>query len=275
MANSVNTNPGALVALQNLNSTNTELTKTQTRISTGLRVASAKDDGAVWAISQSQKATSNALGAVSTSLQRVASVIDVSLAAGATVTDLLSQLKEKALAASDSSLDSASRSALNEDFKSIRDQIAKTIANADFNGANLLKTGATDIAALANADGTSKLTARAQVLALGGSIITLAATATIGTVTLATSAITTVTTSLTNAAAALARLGTDAKAVQTHMTFVTKLQDALDTGIGNLIDADLAKESAKFQALQTKQQLGVQALSIANTTPQTVLSLFR
>jgi flagellin len=94
-------------------------------------------------------------------------------------------------------------------------------------------------------------------------------------VTTASAAITDVTTSLTNATAALARLGTDAKAVATHMTFVTKLQDALDTGIGNLIDADLAKESAKFQALQTKQQLGTQALSIANQTPTSILSLFR
>jgi len=275
MTNSVNTNSGALIALQNLNATNQELTQVQTRISTGFKVASAKDNGAIWAIAQTQKATSNALNAVTTSLQRASSTIDVSLAAGSTVTDLLSQMKEKALAASDTSLDSASRSALNEDFKSLRDQITKVITNADFNGANLLKSGATDIAALANADGTSHLTARAEVLALGGTIVTLAATATIGTVTTATAAIATVTTSLTNTAAALARLGTDSKAVGTHMTFVSKLQDALDTGVGNLIDADLAKESAKLQALQTKQQLGVQALSIANQSSQGILSLFR
>lgn len=275
MSNSVNTNPGALIALQNLNATNGELSKTQIRISTGLRVANAKDDGAIWAISQSQKATSNALGAVTTSLQRVSSVIDVSLAAGATVTDLLSQLKEKALAASDTSLDSASRSALNEDFKSIRDQITKTIVNADFNGTNLIKSGATDITALANADGTSKITVSAHALNLGGSIVTLAATATIGTVTTATAAIATVTTSITNVGAALAKLGTAAKSLESHLTFVQKLQDALNIGIGNLVDADMAKESARLQALQTKQQLGVQALSIANTSSTSLLGLFR
>ncbi len=275
MTNSVNSNPGALIALQNLNATQQELAQTQNRISTGLRVASAKDDGAIYAIAQSQKATSNALNAVTDSLQRASSTIDVSLAAGQTVTDLLSQLKEKALAASDSSLDTASRSALNEDFKSIRDQITKTISNADFNGANLLKSGATDIAAIANSDGTAKLTARAESLALGGAIITLTATATIGTVTTATAAIATVTTSLTNTTAALARLGTDSKAFASHMTFVGKLQDALDTGVSNLVDADMAKESAKLQALQTKQQLGVQALSIANQSTQGILSLFR
>lgn len=275
MSNSVNTNAGALIALQNLNSTNTELTRTQNRINTGMKVASAKDDGAIWAIAQSQRATSKSLNAVLNSLQRGASVIDVSLAAGETVADLLSQLKEKALAASDTSLDSTSRSALNEDFKAIRDQIAKAVSNADFNGTNLIKSGATALQALANADGTSKLTATAEILALGGSIVTLAATATIGTVTTATAAITAVTTSLTNTTAALARLGTKAKSFETHMNFVTKLQDALDVGVGNLVDADLAKESAKFQALQTKQQLGIQALSIANQTPQTILSLFR
>ena len=206
MSNSVNTNSGALIALQNLNATNQELTQVQTRISTGFKVASAKDNGAIWAIAQTQKATSNALNAVTTSLQRASSTIDVSLAAGSTVTDLLSQMKEKALAASDTSLDSASRSALNEDFKSIRDQITKVITNADFNGSNLIKSGATDIAVLATADGTSKITVSAQALNLGGSIVTLAATATIGTVTTATAAIAVVTTSLTNVGAALARL---------------------------------------------------------------------
>ena len=275
MSNSVNTNSGALIALQNLHATNQELTQVQTRISTGFKVASAKDNGAIWAIAQTQKATSNALNAVTTSLQRASSTIDVSLAAGSTVTDLLSQMKEKALAASDTSLDSASRSALNEDFKSIRDQITKVITNADFNGSNLIKSGATDIAVLANADGTSKITVSAQALNLGGSIVTLAATATIGTVTTATAAIAVVTTSLTNVGAALAKIGTGSKSLTSHLTFVTKLQDALNTGIGNLVDADLAKESARLQALQTKQQLGVQALSIANQSSSSLLGLFR
>ena len=135
--NSVNTNAGALIALQNLNATNTELAQTQNRISTGKRVMSAKDNGAIWAIAQSQKATSNSLNAVMSSLQRGSSVIDVSLAAWETVADLLSQMKEKALAASDASLDASSRSALNVDFMSLRDQIAKAVSNADFNGTNL------------------------------------------------------------------------------------------------------------------------------------------
>ena len=275
MVNSVNTNSGALIALQNLNSTNAELAQVQDRISTGKKVSSAKDNGAIFAISRSQAATSNALNSVMGSLQRGQSVIDVGLSGAQTVSDLLSQLKEKALAASDTSLDSASRSALNEDFKSIRDQITKTISNADFNGSNLIKSGATDITALANADGTSKITVSAQALNLGGSIVTLAAAATIGTVTTATAAIAVVTTSITNVGAALAKMGTAAKSLDSHLTFVQKLQDALNIGIGNLIDADMAKESARLQALQTKQQLGVQALSIANQSSSSLLGLFR
>ena len=273
--NSVNTNVGAMIALQNLNVTNGDLMTTQGRINTGKRIASAKDNGAIWAIAQSQKATSSSLNAVMSSLQRGSSVIDVSLAAGETVADLLAQMKEKALAASDVSLDASSRSALNEDFKSLRDQIAKAVSNADFNGTNLLTTGAAAMESLANAAGTSKLTANAEVMSLGGSIVTLTATSSIGAATTASTMITTVTTSLTNVTAALSRLGTKSKAFETHLTFVSKLQDTLEVGVGNLVDADLAKESAKFQALQTKQQLGVQALSIANSSSQSILSLFR
>lgn len=273
--NSVNTNVGAMIALQNLNATNMELSQTQSRINTGKKVSSAKDNGAIWAIAQTQRGTSQALNAVKDSLDRGRSTLDVAIAAGESVSDLLLQMKEKALAASDTTLDTTSRSALNEDFKALRDQITKAVSNADFNGTNLIKTGATAIAALANADGSSKITVAAEVMALGGTIVTVAAAGSIGTSTLAAAMITTVSTSITNTGAALARLGTKSKALDAHATFVGKLQDSLDAGIGNLVDADLAKESAKLQALQTKQQLGVQALSIANTSTQSLTRLFQ
>jgi flagellin len=275
MSLSVNTNVGAMMALQNLNATNMELSQTQNRINTGKKVANVKDNGAIWAMAQGQRANSQSLNAVRDSLNRGSSGIDVAIAGGEAVSDLLVQMKEKALAASDTSLDTASRTALNEDFTALRDQISKAVANADFNGVNLLKTGATAIAALANADGSSKLTVAAEIMALGGTIVTVTATGTIGTVTTAAAMITTLNTSISNTSAALARLGTKSKAYEMHTTFIGKLQDSLDAGVGNLVDADLAKESAKLQALQTKQQLGVQALSIANQTPQTIISLFR
>jgi flagellin len=273
--NSVNTNVGAMIALQNLNATNTELAQTQNRINTGKKVSSAKDNGAIWAIAQAQRADIQSLAAVKQSLDRANSAIDVAMSAGESVSDLLVQMKEKALAASDTSLDATSLAALNEDFKSLRDQIAKIVSNASFNGTNLLDGSVTQIAPLANADASSNLTVAAENLSLGGGNVTVASTDTIGTVTLATAMITTVDNSIAAVSASLARLGTMSKSVSLHATFVSKLSDTLEAGVGNLVDADLAKESAKLQALQTKQQLGVQALSIANQSPQTILSLFR
>lgn len=275
MSNSVNTNLGAMIALQNLNATNAELAVTQSRINTGKKIASVKDNGAIWAIAQGQRSDIGALGAVKQSLDRGVAAVDVALAAGETVSDLLLQLKEKALAATDGSLKTAARAALNEDFKAIRDQIATVTNNAEFNGVNLLKTGATGFNALANAQGSATITVAAEVMSLGGSIVSVATTQAIDTLTKAASALTAVNNSIDAVSGALARLGTKSKALTTHLTFVGKLTDSLESGVGNLVDADLAKESAKLQALQTKQQLGVQALSIANQTPQLVLSLFR
>lgn len=273
--NSVNTNVGALIALQNLNSTGSQLDVVRNRIATGLKVASAKDNGATWAIAQNQRAQSTALDSVKESLQRGQSVLDVAGAAGASVSDLLIQMKAKALAASDNGLDTAGRNALNEDFKALRDQIGKVVSNASFNGVNLLDGTKANIQALANADGTSQLTVSAQTLSLGGSIVSVATLETISTATHAASVLTIINNSIANVSTALAKLGTGAKALEAHLTFVGKLQDTIDAGIGNLVDADLAKESARLQALQTKQQLGVQALSIANQSTSSLLGLFR
>jgi len=270
---SVNTNVGAMVALQNLNQTNNDLMQVQSRINTGLKVASAKDNGAIWAIAQNQRASSNALNAVKDSLQRGQSSVDVALSAGASISDLLVQMKEKALAASDSTISAASRTAYNDEFASLRDQITKAVTNADFDGANMIKAAGTTIMALANADGTSKITVATQDLSLTG--IGLAATSSIGTQTIATAMIATITTAITGVSSKLSKLGTGAKSLASHLTFIGKLQDTLDAGVGNLVDADLAKESARLQALQTKQQLGIQALSIANQSSSSLLSLFR
>jgi len=275
MVMSVNTNVGAMIALQNLNATNAQLATTQNRINTGKSVANAKDNGAIWAIAQGQRAEIGALNAVKQSLDRGVAAVDVALAAGETVSDLLLQMKEKALAATDASLKTAARAALNEDFVALRDQIASVTSNAEFNGVNLLETGATGFQALANAEGTSTLTVGAEVMALGSANVTVTASQAIDTLSDAAASLAAVTASIDLVSGALARLGTNSKALSTHITFVGKLSDALESGVGNLVDADLAKESAKLQALQTKQQLGVQALGIANQTPQLVLSLFR
>ena len=274
MTLSVNTNAGAMMALQNLNKTNMDLTQVQNRINTGLEVASAKDNGGIYAIAQRMRSQVAGYGVVQNSLDLAVSVTDVALAAGEAISDLLVEMKEKALAASDASLDASSRTALNEDFKALRDQITTITSNAEFNGTNLINGTVTSVTALANADGSNTITISDANMTLGGGTVTVAATASFASAGDASTLVSTIETSLDNLNASLAKVGTAAKSLEVHKSFVTKLSDALETGIGNLVDADLAKESARLQSLQVKQQLGVQALSIANQAPQTILSFF-
>ncbi len=275
MTSSINTNVGAMIALQNLNATSSQLNSVQNIISTGLKVSSAKDNGAVYAIAQNQRADVSALDSVTDSLNRNASVVDVAMSAGDSITDLLTQMKAKALAASDTSLDTTSRDAMQTDFNSLRDQITSTLSNASFNGIDILDGSTTKLTALTNASGTGHLTVQGQNLSLGGSIVTVGTTASFSTATSASTLLSSIDTSINNVSAALAKLGTSSSALTNQITFVGKLQDSINQGIGNLVDADMATESSRLQALQTKQQLGVQALSIANQSTSTVLSLFR
>jgi flagellin len=274
MTTSVNTNYGASIALQNLGATQRALMETQNRINTGLKVAGPKDNGAIFNISQSMRSDVQALGAVQRSLDRTTSVVDTAIAAGTNISDLLKEMKEKALAARDTTIDATARAAYNTEFIALRDMVSKTLSNAAFDGSNLVN-GGSNLVALANADGNNFITVTARNMSLGGSIVTLAAAATISTSAQASTQLSTIETSLNNLNLALSQLGTDAKKVTLHKNFVGKLSDELTKGIGNMVDADLAKESANLQALQTKQQLGIQALSIANQAPQILMALFR
>ena len=275
MSISVHTNKSALVALQNLNKTNDELSDVQNRINTGLSIANAKDNASVWSIAQGQRADIGALAAVKMSLDRAQSIAEVSMAAGESISDLLVQLKEKVVSAQDPSLDANSRTALDADFKSILRQISQVGQNANFDGADILDGTTTSIRFLANADANAYITLSGQDMSLGGLIITMAPTASINTVADAQQALVDLDTSIGNVNQALGALGAQAKQIENHNKFVSKLTDVLQAGIGNLVDADVAKESAHLQALQVQQQLGAQALSIANQAPQIILSLFK
>jgi flagellin len=277
MAFSINTNAGAFIALQNLNATNTGLAKTQNAINTGLKVSSAKDNAAVFAIAQNLRSNVSGLNAVKQSLDRALGAVDVAMAAGQAVSDLLVEMKEKAVAAADAGQDSASRKALNDDFVQLRDQIKTIVDNATFNGINAVKAGGQNIVGITDDQGTSAgaLTITAQNLSLSGSNVTITSTATITSQTSARTVVNAIEASIKNVNAALSKLGSGAKRLEMQKVFVNKLSDTIETGIGNLVDADLAKESAKLQALQVKQQLGLQALSIANQQPSTVVALFR
>jgi flagellin len=272
---SINTNTNAMTALQYLNNTEAQLSRTQNAISTGLAVASAKDNGAIFAMAQNMRGSVAGYQAVSNSLNTGMSTIDVAMSAGQSISDLLIQMKQQALAASDSSLSTASRAAMNANFVALRDQITSIVDSASFNGFNLINGSVTNITALASSDGTRHVTTAAQNMSLSGSIVTLKSTGNISTQAAASTMVATIQTSLTNVNAALANLSAGSAKFSVQANFVSQLTNALNTGIGNLVDANMAQESAQLTALQTKQQLGAQALSIANQTPQIALSLFR
>lgn len=290
MAFSVNTNVGAAAALQSLNMTSKALAVTQSRINTGLSVASTKDDSASYAIAQNLRSDLGGLKAVSTSLNRAKSVTDVAVAGAEQISDILGEMKAKATQASDEGIDDASRAAINKDFTALRDQITTVVNASVFNGTNLLKTNTgsdgkvTALKSLVDND-TDAATYTPDVMTVDNVDLDLGSATGIFTDITATSEIDTAANAQTMVATIeaaqkalngkLSDLGAASRQIDAQSTFTSKLSDVIEGGIGNLVDADLAKESARLQALQVKQQLGVQALSIANQAPQTITSLFR
>ncbi|MBL4612530.1 MAG: flagellin [Emcibacter sp.] len=274
MAFSVNTNASALSALFNLNITTRNLEKTQTHINTGLKISSPKDNAAIFSIAQKLRADLKGYNAVKQSLDRGISTADIALAAAGAISELLIEMKEKAVSATDIGLDDISRSALNEDFIALRAQITSIISNAEFNGTNLLNGGTDVIVAITNPSADQTISIAHQNLTLGGGNVSITAAQEISTQALASAALGNISTSLTAVSAVLTKLGAGAKSLESQRIFSDKISDTIEIGIGNLVDADIAKESANLQALQVKQQLGIQALSIANQAPQAILSIF-
>lgn len=290
---SVNTNKGSMVALSTLNRTNDQLDKTQSAIATGLKVASAKDNGALFAIANKMRSDVTAYDRVRESNDRAMAILDTGIAAGESIMELLNEMKGKALAASAPGLTTSALAALDADFAQMRNQIVNIVENASFDGANMIRqfaaNGTTSVT-VSNAVGLGDAAGANSITIAGAGLQLRATTATVtgseimrfgqnesiaagGAGAALTAGL--VTTSITNLSTQLATWGAGAKRLEVHRTFVSKLQDALSTGIGAIVDADLAKESAKLQALQVKQELGIQSLSIANGLSSTALSLFR
>jgi flagellin len=270
MGLSVQTNKGAMVALQNLNSTNNKLEATQLRITTGFRVNGPKDDAATFAIAQNMRGDIAGLGAVKTALANGEATLNVAIEAGKSVSDLLIEMKSKVVQANQAGLDSSSRSALHNDFNQLRTQIEEIVKTAEFNGTNLVKASASSTSVLSTVDGSTIAVSAQSMDQSTLSIAALTLTTSVG----AASALTVLDTAITSVSNKLATLGSVSKRVEIQSEFTTKLTDILKAGVGNLVDADLASESAQLQSLQIQQQLGVQALSIANAGPQAVLGLF-
>lgn len=267
---SIQTNSGANIALQQLSINNAALERTQLRITTGLKVPGPKEDAASFQIATRLRGDIAGINAVKTALTTGESTVNVAVSAGESVSDLLTEIKAQIVQANQSGLDSASRSALDSDFVALRDQITTIVSTAEFNNVNLVRQSASAFDVLSSVDG-SVIRVSAQPLdttTLGLNDETLATSSG------ATAALTAIETAITNAADKLAALGSSARRVEIQADFTSSLVNVLNEGLGNLVDADLAEESARLQALQIQQELSIQALSIANSRPQSVLQLF-
>jgi flagellin len=249
-----------------------------------MNVSSTKDDSAAFTIAEKLRGDLGGLKAVTSSLSRAKSVTDVAVAGAEQISDVVNQMKTLAKQASDSGVDQASRDAYNKDFTALRDQITTIVNSSEFNGTNLLKASGGTISALQSLGSVSSGSYTADTLTVANQDMGLATTPTTGKLdtasTISSAADATTMVGTLDALGKdintkLSNLGSASRKIDAQSAFASKLSDAIEGGIGNLVDADLAKESAKLQALQVKQQLGVQALSIANQAPQTVTSLFR
>jgi flagellin len=291
-----------MTALQTLRSVSSQLATTQTRISTGQRVSTASDNAAYWSIATSMRADNAALSAVSDSLGLSAATVDTEYTALTAVvgdqTGGLTKLQALLVEAKTAGID---RTKIQADITQIQQQMKGTASAATFNGVNWLSaTTATPatfnlVSSFSRVGGTptigtitltisnyslysSTSTGILDTQASGVSVDNL----TIATLTDSTTDQTTldtyiakVTAAINSVASAAANLGAVKNRISTNTEFVKTLMDSVDRGVGQLVDADMNAESTRLQALQTQQQLGVQALSIANQNSQSILSLFK
>jgi len=268
---SVNTNVGALIALTNLNVTQYDLSKTQDRISTGLKVVGAKDDASDFAIAQGLRTDLHAFDAVQRSLASGNGILTTAIAGVTSVSNLLGQIKQKAIEASNPANTSATQSILTSDFNSMLSQLNTFVANSVYNGRNLLSANSSNVQITSTISGGQLIISNASTL----SQVSAALTGGVASTTAALSLLSTIDAQGLVVGTALGTLGSNNTSLNFLATFTKTLSDAVTEGLGALVDANLAEESAKLQALQVKQQLGVQALSIANARPQSILGLFR
>jgi len=271
---SVNTANPILAALQDLNSSGQPAGNANLIDGAGAPGAADSAAAAAVNIEQSGSLDLSAVDADAMSLNRATSIADLAVGAGQSVASLLSALKDQALAAADPSLDPTARQTLNGDFKSVLGQIASTVDQASFDGVNLLDgESPTGLKLPPGAGGGAGLSLSAQNLTLGGPIVTLAATSSLGTPSAAASALTDVTNSLSNIETALSALSDQASQISAHGSILNQLSGALQAG--TTANGNAGADGARLLALLVQQQLSGQSQPIANQSPQLVLSLFR
>lgn len=274
---SILTNNSAMVALQTLRGINSNLAKTQDEISTGKSIASAKDNAAVWAITKTMEADVDSFKSVGDSLALGQSTVGVARAASESVTDLLKEMKKLIISAQEENVD---RTKIQTDLTEMATEIGSIISAAQLNGLNLVNNSETAaVNVLASLDRDSDGTVTTANIAITPQNLTAVQTAVaaydVSTAAGAATALAGIETQLQTSITAAANFGSVAKRIEIQSDFVKKLSDAMTSGIGALVDADMEEASARLQALQVQQQLATQSLSIANQAPQTLLSLFR
>ena len=300
--NSINTNISAQVALQSLNMTSSELQATQKRISTGYRVADASDDGAAFAVAQRVRADVGALTSVNEQLGNAKGLVTTSMSALGKISDSVNQAQKLLVQIGSNTTTQDQRDQYVTSYKQIVSQVADYVDHSKYNGQSLLgdvaggpvagasktvissETGSTktlsaeDVSGLANtlAGLIGSTFSRSAAGADSFGTITAGADQTSAATALsATSGTTAFSTALKSVADKTNQIGSDSNALDATISFNSSKMDSLNAGLGALIDTDLSKESAKLQALQIKQQLGTQALSMANQAPQSLMSLFK
>lgn len=276
MVDSVNNSTGVLGALRGLQSASRELSLTDTRVSSGLRIQSAKDGPAAYASAAAMNSDIGSLHAVSLSLSRAQSISDTGIAAGEQVSKLLTSLRDRAAASINNDLSPTQRQTANTEFQDLKSQIATFIAGASFDNANLIDGSATQgVGFIADADGKESLSLTGRNFQVGGGTVALTATDNLLTPEAAQAAYDNLTTSIENVGNELSNMSGEAKKIDAQVGFVGKLADALASGVGSLVDTNIAGDSAMIQALQLKQSLSTQSIGIVNSAPQALLSLFR
>lgn len=305
---SIMTNTAALTALQSLNSTNKSLETTQNRISTGYRVSTASDNAAYWSIATSMRSDNKANSVVQDALGLGAAKVDTAYTAMDKAIKVVDEIKQKVLLAKTAS--SEDRSKIQTEISSLQAQLKDNIGGASYAGSNLLKTDSasttdTKLSVITsyNRDAAGAVTtgtievdySKTRLIdsnATPAGILDKAGTASgVSILSISVSSLTGVTGAtesaqfdnmLTDIEAGLKAMGTGAAElgaakgrIDLQSSFVSSLSDSIEKGVGQLVDADMNQESTRLQALQVQQQLGIQALSIANSSSQQILSLFR
>jgi flagellin len=271
--NSVNTNIGAMTALQSLNRTNDALAAVQKRVSTGFRVADAKDDGGAFAVAQSVRGDVAGLTAANEQLGGLKGIVDVTLTSLGQVSKTMVEVRTVLTRLADGTINDEQRDQYEQQYDQLRTQIERFIDDATYNDRTLLSTdvaaGGGDIVTIRNEQGTTLTLA-----SFDGATDFVVDAAPVD-ATAAQTAITGNWTDINKAINdALNRLGSDSRYVDSQIGYNSDKLDAIEGGLGALIDADIAKEAARLQALQIRQQLGTQTLSITNQAPQALISLF-